>query len=140
MSEWWENNSEWIEVNGHPDYVISMFGYIRRKKDQHDVRMTSNGDRGYRVCLDGKQYYIHRLVMEHFGKLKEGRNVKHYDGDLHNNMIYNLGYSSKQRRRIVNETAKIVRCKYCRFRDTNGFCRSRRDDFYCANGELRDDI
>ena len=83
----------WVEIPGHPDYLIDNYGNVRLLRTNKVIRPMMN--RGYfRVCIDGKRYYIHKLMMMSFyPEIQSDRYIKHIDGDKTNNCLWNLRYT-----------------------------------------------
>ena len=96
------------EVNG--EYEVSNLGNVRSKqkkvvmhwfkskpvriKKGKMLKQTKKGDKYKVVTMYVKKHiqrYVHRLVAEHFiGKIDEGYNVNHIDGNKDNNNVNNL--------------------------------------------------
>ena len=82
----------WIEIKGHPDHEISSYGNVRKTYRHRNipVRRTTD-DRGPRVYIDGKQYYVARLMAESFFDIDIlGREVKFRDNNKQNTKLYNI--------------------------------------------------
>lgn len=143
----------WIEIKDHPDYEVSQVGRVRDIRTDRILPQWPNKPGGYlRVYIDGKHHYVHRLVLMSFTDDDGyGKDVNHIDGDKDNNCLWNLEWCTRKENirhavdaGLFKRTMKknkfdevfVVRCKYCRFRDTNPFCSNRDDDFFCADGEL----
>ena len=137
------NREYWITVRNHPDYEVSNLGRVRKKFNRKILTQTFNRTGGYlRVHMDGKRYYVHRVVLSSFSDVSgENLEVNHKDGDKANNCLWNLEWCAKQenlrhaaktgltdRNRIV-----VVRCKDCMHRPYCNF--SSDDNFYCADGQ-----
>jgi hypothetical protein len=94
---------EWKVIRYAPDYSVSNMGAIRNK---HGRELLINYDRLQKtksrarpgLSVNGKvqQYYLHRIVAEHFienpNNLPE---VNHKDGNFYNNISDNLEWISK---------------------------------------------
>lgn len=79
----------------HPNYEITENGDVRRI-DNGYILQPSAGINGPKVCLDGEQLYISRLVAEYFlGEPRPGAVVMHMDGDKTNNHYKNLVWVSR---------------------------------------------
>ncbi len=110
----------WCDVNGYDGlYQISNYGNVlslKRKVKQGKygktrvvgekiMKPTDNGN-GYlivslRSCNSRKNFYIHRLVAEHFvANCTGGDYVNHKDYDTHNNRADNLEWCT-QRQNIL---------------------------------------
>jgi hypothetical protein len=94
----------WKTITYSPNYVVSNMGNIKNTKTNKQI--TINYDRLKKdnkrarpgLSHNGKlkQYYLHRIVAEHFidnpGNFPE---VNHIDGDYYNNKAVNLEWISK---------------------------------------------
>ena len=85
----------WVAVEGFPNYVVSNHGRVVNVLTEYEL--TPNADKnGYlRVKLSSrgvaKSHYIHRLVAQAFFlNYAEGREVKHKNGVLSDNTVFNL--------------------------------------------------
>jgi hypothetical protein len=86
-------NSRWLWIfNYEPDT-----GLLRwRDKPSRNIFEGSyaggkSGDGYYRVRVNNTLYYTHRIIYEIFhGRIPEGCEVDHIDGDPSNNRIQNL--------------------------------------------------
>ena len=82
-------------VNGYDDYDIQIDGTITNLKRNRKLKHTINSN-GYIVvtlCNGSKykQFYLHRLLADHFIPRVEGKNwVDHIDMNKSNNNIENL--------------------------------------------------
>lgn len=127
----------WMVIEGHPDYEVSNFGQVRNKKTGRLLEprgLTSNGS--LRVHMDGKKYYIHRLVANAFMDIDKTKSIGHVDGDKHNNELSNLkvlGESSTSR--YTRKQTRVVTCANCIHYGKFSACEDAQDDFYCAHGE-----
>lgn len=138
-----QQNEYWLEVKGNPDYEVSNYGNIRHKKTGKYISPYLNN--GYlRVTLSGKHEYVHRVVADtFFDGDHNGRDVNHIDGNKTNNFIGNLEFCTRQENiqhawetgLAYPHSVKVVRCKFCKYRDEEEFCRNRPDWFFCADGE-----
>ena len=136
----------WLSVVDNSNYEISSKGRVRNAKTGKILNQEITY-RGYaRINLSGKHYYIHRLVADAFYDGYNGKlDVNHIDGNKLNNFIGNLERCTRSEniRHAFNtglkkpSRLKIVRCKYCIYRNENPYCRSKSDDFYCADGKLK---
>ena len=138
----------YIPVREDDRYEVSNLGNVRNKKTGRVLRPRPNFKNGYgRVNLGGKDHYVHRLVAGNFFDDDGGRerlDVNHKDGNPNNNAIWNLEYCTR-RENIhhaidtglnTHTRRKIVRCRFCKHRNSNTFCYDRPDDFFCADGEM----
>lgn len=81
----------------NPHYLVSSEGYIISKKRKNAVplkgRLSANGYLRVYIRVDGKRkdFFIHRLVAEHFlPNPNSFTDVNHIDGDKTNNKVTNL--------------------------------------------------
>lgn len=90
---------KWTPFKYNSNYKISNFGNVKRLKHRHHSKcnkLLAFRPGGYkkrylRVSIMYKDYYVHRLVLEHFsGNPPEGYQCAHLDGNPHNNNILNL--------------------------------------------------
>lgn len=135
----------WLDVKDHPKYEVSNYGNIRNKRTGKILKQILNRPGGYlRVGMDGKHQYVHRIVADtFFDGNHAGIDVNHIDGNKRNNHISNLEWCTRKeniQHAYNNELKypsriKIVRCKFCKYRDIMDFCKDRPDDFFCADGE-----
>ena len=122
----------WVEIPGHPDYLINNYGEVLNLRTDKLVKPYINS--GYlRFRMDGGKYYVHKVMMDAFypDENNEGY-ITHIDGNRLNNCLWNLDYKTSRR-----YPGGIVRCKYCKHRDYCDIAKSEYDDFYCADGEFR---
>ena len=115
------NREYWITVRNHPDYEVSNLGRVRKKFNRKILTQTFNRTGGYlRVHMDGKRYYVHRVVLSSFSDVSgEGLDVNHIDGDKENNCLWNLEWTTRKEniRHSVDTGLKnrnkvtVVRCK-----------------------------
>ncbi len=90
----------WKTIEDFPDYSVSNIGRIKRiipDKWNHKLKVLKQDKRnGYFyviLCKNGKEFhkYSHRLVYEtYIGKLEDGYNAHHVNGDRKNNFVDNL--------------------------------------------------
>lgn len=135
----------WLPVVGNPNYEVSSNGNVRNATTGKILNQEITY-RGYaRVGLSGKHYYVHRLVADAFyDGYNENFDINHIDGNKLNNFIGNLERCTRSENiQHAFKTGlkkpsrlKIVRCKYCIYRNENPYCRSKPDDFYCADGRI----
>lgn len=101
---------KWKDIDGFEGiYQVSNFGNVKslkRKKIRTDGRIVTIGEcilkyrvakNGYAlVCLNKKNYLVHRLVAKSFLVLnKEKKDVNHIDSNRINNNINNLEWVTK---------------------------------------------
>lgn len=61
----------WIEVKGHPRYMVSTLGKVKclnwnNTGKERICKLGDNGNGYLTACIDGKRKYVHRLVLESF--------------------------------------------------------------------------
>ena len=86
-----------IILENHPDYEVSNTGIVREVKTKRIKRQTRS-NKGYSlICLNGKQYLVHRLVATTF--IPNPNNypqVNHKDENKVNNSIDNLEWCTNE--------------------------------------------
>lgn len=125
----------WETIKEHPNYEISNLGEVRNARTGRILTPVLN--KGYeRVNLDGRLYYVHKLVVEEFGGDFYGDSkVCHIDGDVRNNEISNLRLANRGCKAKTNDDkVTIVRCRECSRRGQYDVCYGEDDDFYCGHG------
>ena len=136
----------WLDVKEDPRYEVSNLGNVRNKKTGRYLTPNANREDGYyRVTINGKHKYVHRLVADAFfdGDKHQKLDVNHIDGNKRNNTLPNLEYCTrKENIRHAFDTGlkypsavKVVRCAFCRNRHKHDICDGKPDGFYCAYGE-----
>lgn len=138
---------KWLTIRNHPDYEVNNLGDVRNKKTNRILKPQLNRTDGYyRVALNGKCYYVHRLVADAFFDGDHDKiDVNHIDGNRLNNKLSNLEWCTRKeniRHAYINglkypTVVRVVRCKFCVHRNEDDFCASRPDDFFCSDGERR---
>ena len=138
---------KWITIREHPNYEVSNRGNVRNKRNGYILKPQLNRKDGYhRVLLNGKHYYVHRLVADaFFDGEHQGIDVNHIDSNKLNNDLTNLEWSTRKeniKHAYINglkypTVVRVVRCKFCVHHNENDFCASRPDDFFCSDGETR---
>lgn len=143
----------WLKVKGHPNYSVSNCGRVMNDAKGRELSQYSNDRRGYlRVFIEGKKYYVHRLVADaFFDGDHTGMDVIHIDGDPRNNHIANLEWCT--RKRTLDRTRELqferdesmnfpykihpIRCYECMHYKKRPECTDRPPYFYCYDGELQ---
>lgn len=135
----------WIDVEQNNNYEVSNLGNVRNKRTGKILKPLPNREGGYyRVSINNKRHYIHRLVANAFydGDIT-GKDVNHIDGDKRNNAIANLEICTRKeniQHAFINglkfpSSVRVVRCKFCKHRYDYDICQGKEDSFFCANGE-----
>ena len=112
-----------VILDNHPDYEISNTGIIREFKSKR-VKQQTNSNKGYKlICLNGKQYLVHRLVASTFIPNPENYpQVNHKDENKTNNSVnnlewctndYNCHYGTKNERISI----QLSKCKIIQYDD-----------------------
>jgi len=93
----------WEKITYAPNYQVSNIGNIKSKTNRllfinYERLKKTNTRARPGLSIDGKlcQYYLHRIVAEHF--IENPQNlpeVNHIDGDFYNNAASNLEWVSK---------------------------------------------
>ena len=96
-----DETPEWQPLKGHESYEIyTDFPYQIRKRISHiPVKTHRDKTKGnyYVLYLDGKRYYLHHILANHFIDNPNGlRCVDHIDRDRGNNHIENLRWCSQR--------------------------------------------
>ena len=92
-------NEIWRDIPDYPNYQISNLGNVRNIKTGRILkpRMTKGGYLQVHFEMNGRNYYIHRLVAESF--LPNPSNypeVNHIDENKTNNSVDNLEWCTTQ--------------------------------------------
>lgn len=104
----------WIDLEFDSNYQVSSSGKVRSKDRVIPSKGRWGGDTvkhlkgrelkpcnagaGYlsvRFNLGGKNYYVHRLVAEHFINGDRSLDINHKDGNKKNNSVDNLEFVTK---------------------------------------------
>ena len=87
-----ENAREiWVPIKDNWNYFISNKGRVKTYYGFYPKITFDKGAGYYRVVLNGKKYYLHRLLAEAFIPNPENKPfVDHIDGDRKNNALSNL--------------------------------------------------
>jgi NUMOD4 motif/HNH endonuclease len=104
----------WIDLEFDSNYQVSSSGNVRSKDRVIPTKCRwgkdtvkhlkgrelkpCNAGAGYlsvRFNFGGKNYYIHRLVAEHFINGDRSLDINHKDGDKKNNSVDNLEFVTK---------------------------------------------
>lgn len=86
----------WKEVSYDPRYSVSTLGRLRGPRGLLRTPACKKRKYEYTTIL-GKQYAVHRLVLEAFvGTCPEGYEACHYDDDPTNNRLTNLRWDTHE--------------------------------------------
>jgi len=90
---------DFIKINGYDNYSININGDVRNDITGLFKKKSFNGNGYYRMALNKnnitKQYFIHRLIAEHFIPNPDNKlYVDHKDNNRLNNCIENLRWVS----------------------------------------------
>lgn len=132
-------NEIWKKWPLNPNYEVSVSGLVRNAITQRELTQMANGDSGLRVYIEGKRYYVHRMMIDTFYDLhKPPRRIRHKNGNNFDNRLSNLeiadtesvGYHHASRR----YRDQVVKCSEC-IRRYDCDLYSRHDgDWFCADG------
>ena len=92
----------WRTVSENDNYECSVYGEVRRKKNQRPVKSFVHKNTKYRTITlskDGvlKTYYLHRLIaLSHLMNDNHYNEVDHINGNKNNNSIHNLRWVTHQ--------------------------------------------
>jgi hypothetical protein len=75
-------------------YLISNYGNIKSLKTNKILKQREGTDGYLSINLFGKQYLIHKLVIENFSNKTKLDVIDHFDGNKQNNCISNLRHST----------------------------------------------
>jgi len=91
-----ENPEIWVPIKDNLAYFISNRGRVKTYDDFYP-KITFDRSAGYyRVYLNRKKYYLHRLLAQAFIPNPEGKpEVDHIDGDPLNNCLSNLRWCTR---------------------------------------------
>lgn len=111
-----EHDELFVKVDGFPNYVVSNFGRVVNEKYGWDLKLTEELKGFLRVTLynkkGAKHKYVHRLVAEAFFlNYSDEVEVKHINGDTHENTVLNLTLVPKGTMREERRHRKPVRIR-----------------------------
>lgn len=84
----------WVNTKGFPGYEINDDGEVRNKKTKKILKPYLNRPGGYyRVDINGKQVYVHKLMASSFFlKYEEGQRIRHINKKKTDNHLRNLDF------------------------------------------------
>jgi len=86
----------WVPVKDNLGYFISNKGRVKTYDDFYPKITLDKGSGYYRVKLNGKLYYLHRLLAQAFIPNPENKpEVDHIDGNKQNNCLSNLRWATR---------------------------------------------
>ena len=98
----------WKVLDEYPEYEISSFGMLFSRKTgtqiKPDIRLNNNYIR-FKIRKEHKRIHLsaHKIVYETFvGKIPEGYELHHRDGDVRNNSVDNLQIVTKREHRQIH--------------------------------------
>lgn len=114
------------EVQITPTYVLREDGKIFNKKTGKE-RIVVKQRQGYYIYVNGKNCFVHQLVMEHFGPPSPGEEYKiwHVNGDNYDNRVENLEWATSSQINSRRPTSLPVGQRRCDFEDKNEYNRLR---------------
>lgn len=135
----------WLPVKFNDKYEVSNLGRVRNARTGLILKMHKNQPNGYyRISIDGRHYYVHRLVADTFYDGDHSNmDVNHIDGDKYNNMLANLEWCTRSeniKHAFANglkypSSVRVVRCAFCIHRYEYDICMGKPDSFYCGYGQ-----
>lgn len=104
---------EFVDILGDGNYWISNCGRVYSRFKDDFIKHTTNEGGYERVLIQGKNYFVHRLVAFCFLRYPTDKGdvnalvVDHIDGNTHNNNVFNLRWATQSdnnraRRRGLN--------------------------------------
>lgn len=83
------------QIKNHLEYLVTVEGRVFSMHTMRFLKLHKNDNGYFRVKLDGKLCYIHRVVAEAYLPNPENKaTVNHMDGDKYNNMLCNLEWAT----------------------------------------------
>jgi len=110
------NKDEWKEIPGFPGYEISIYGdvYFKgdvscRKRRPSGICVQNRNRLGYYIVhINGKIYYVHRLLaMTYIENPENKKEIDHIDGNPSNNNLDNLRWATHKEN--LNNSVSVER-------------------------------
>lgn len=88
-----------VPIPGYPNYVVTSLGEIINVNTGHVLKLRADKNGYLKVNLSvlnvKKTFYVHRLVAQGFFlDFAKNREVKHINGNLQDNTVFNLRIGS----------------------------------------------
>jgi hypothetical protein len=81
------------QLKDHPKYEILIEYPFTIRKGCKIIKPYQQPNKYYRICLNGKKYYLHRLIAKQFIPNPENKSqVDHINGDRTDNHLENLAW------------------------------------------------
>lgn len=110
------DNEVWKPIPNHHNYQASNLGRIKNNITEKLLPYSDNGNGYMRVTLDGKVYYVHRIIAETFLSNPDNKpQIDHINTNRSDNTAVNLRFVS------VEENMNNPRTKQNRFENKCGF-------------------
>jgi len=88
-------NEQWRQIAGHANYYISNFGRVKNIQTERILRQRTEPNGYKRIQLQGRNYYVHRLVALNFLENPDEKLlVDHIDNNKINNNVSNLRFAT----------------------------------------------
>lgn len=120
-----DSTETWLPIPDLPGYEVSDHGRARGPSGELNQRLYETrrgGPKYFQVYLPkpiGRNYYVHRLVLEAFvGKAPKGQQCRHLNGTSTDNRLENLQWGTPSEdnydriRHGTHQHAKKTHCKY----------------------------
>lgn len=110
------NKDEWKEIPGLPGYEISIYGdvYFKgdvsgRKRRPSGICVQHRNRLGYYIVhINGKIYYVHRLLaITYIENPENKKEIDHIDGNPRNNSLDNLRWATHKEN--LNNSVSVER-------------------------------
>lgn len=101
-----KQNEQWKAIKVNETYEVSDLGRIRHTYKNGNTRILTPLSNGQKkddylfIVIDGKKYYMHRLILESFvGEKPSGYECDHINSDRQDNTLINLQYLTRAENR-----------------------------------------